>query len=611
MSCLEQTFREVWLADFEFAAADGDTPSVICLVAREVISGRQVHLWQDALITLTHPPYPTDASALFVAYYSSAELGCHLALGWPLPERVLDLYCEFRNLTNGLNPPCGSGLLGALAWYGLPSIAAADKDSMRQLALRGGPWSEGEKVALLEYCASDVDALQSLLPVMLPQIDLPRALLRGRYMRAAARMEFTGIPLDTATLARLRAGWADLQEQLINDLDASYQVYEGRSFRQQRFAAFLLRHDIPWPRLSSGALDLSDDAFRDMSRSHSIIAPLRELRVALSQMRLADLAVGQDGRNRTLLSAFRSRTGRNQPSNTKAIFGPSVWLRSLIQPQPGNGLAYVDWSQQEFGIAAASSGDALMMDAYQSGDPYLAFAIQAGLVPATATKQTHPAERDQCKACVLAVQYGMGAESLSLRLGQPVIRAKELLRLHRETYQVFWRWVEGAVDYAMLNGRLWTVFGWTIHVGPNVNPRFLQNFLMQANGSEMLRLACCLVTEAGITLCAPIHDAILVEARLEDLDAVVAETQALMAEASAQVLNGFRLRSDAKLIRHPERYEDERGMTMWSTVMRLLDMKSAPAEPCVGAHPTRAPVQQYPCMDAHPSPLISLSSYVS
>jgi hypothetical protein len=397
---------------------------------------------------------------------------------------------------------------------------------------------------------------------------------------------------------------------LIADIDASYQVYEGRSFRQQRFADFLVRQDIPWPSLTSGALDLSDDAFREMARLHPLIAPLRELRVALSQMRLADLAVGQDGRNRTLLSVFRSRTGRNQPSNTKAIFGPSVWLRSLIQPKPGYGLAYIDWSQQEFGIAAALSGDVLMMEAYHSGDPYLAFAIQAGLVPPNATKQTHPSEREQCKACVLAVQYGMGAESLALRLGQPVIRAKELLRLHRETYRVFWRWVEGAVDYAMLNGKLWTVFGWTIHVGPNVNPRFLQNFLMQANGSEMLRLACCLVTEAGVSVCAPIHDAMLVEAGLDELDDVVARTQALMAEASAQVLSGFRLRSDAKLIRYPERYQDERGETMWATVMGLLEALPRGSDPCMDAHPTRAPVQHNPCMGAHPSPLISLSSYV-
>jgi hypothetical protein len=67
---------------------------------------------------------------------------------------------------------------------------------------------------------------------------------------------------------------------------------------------------------------------------------------------------------------------------------------------------------KEFGIAAALSDDPLMKDAYWSGDPYLAFAKQAGAAPLDATKATHKAVRDQFKACVLAVQYGMGAEAL-------------------------------------------------------------------------------------------------------------------------------------------------------------------------------------------------------
>ena len=52
-----------------------------------------------------------------------------------------------------------------------------------------------------------------------------------------------------------------------------------------------------------------------------------------------------------------------------------------------------------------------MMQAYRSGDPYLAFAKQAGAVPSSATKVSHKAVRDQFKACVLAVQYGMSAKS--------------------------------------------------------------------------------------------------------------------------------------------------------------------------------------------------------
>jgi len=207
------------------------------------------------------------------------------------------------------------------------------------------------------------------------------------------------------------------------------------SFSQRRFAEWLAANEIPWPRLPSGQLALDDDTFRQMAKAHPVVSPLRELRHALGEMRLfSDLAVGSDGRNRCILSAFRSLTGRNQPSNAKFIFGPSVWLRSLIKPEPGRAVAYVDWAQQEFGIAAALSGDPAMRAAYTSGDPYLEFAKQARAVPADATKQSHSGERELLKVCALAVQYGMEADSLAVRLGRPPCEARELLRLHRQTY---------------------------------------------------------------------------------------------------------------------------------------------------------------------------------
>jgi DNA polymerase I len=436
--------------------------------------------------------------------------------------------------------------------------------------LRGEPWSNSEQEAILDYCEGDVAALARLLPVMLPSIDLRRALMRGRYMTAAAQMERNGVPIDTATLGKLKKHWLDIQDQLITDIDTDYGVYEGRTFKVDRFAAWLVQNNIPWLRLESGRLDLSDSTFREMARAYPAVAPLRELRAALSGMRLSDLAVGADNRNRTMLSAFRARTGRNQPSNTKFIFGPSVWLRGLIQPSPGCGVAYIDWAQQEFGIAAALSGDPLMMAAYRSGDPYLAFAKQAGAAPSNATKASHKAVRDQFKSTVLAVQYGMGADALALRLGQPPIRARELLRLHRETYRVFWAWSERAVDYATLTGSLHTAFGWRVRVPPEANTRSLGNFPMQANGAEMLRLACCLATEQGIEVCAPVHDAVLICAPLDRLDADVARMQGAMREASRMVLDGFELGTDAEIVRYPDRYADPRGAVMWERVMKLI-----------------------------------------
>ena len=95
------------------------------------------------------------------------------------------------------------------------------------------------------------------------------------------------------------------------------------------------------------------------------------------------------------------------------------------------------------------------------------------------------------------------------------------------------------------------MFGWRVQVPPISNPRSLSNFPMQANGAEMLRLACCLATERGIEVCAPVHDAVLICAPLERLDADVARMQDAMREASRIVLGGFELGRTPKLSATP------------------------------------------------------------
>jgi len=564
------TFNQVWAVDFEFQQPAGERPTPLCLVARELRSGRLLRVWKHDLETATTPPYDIDDDALLVAYYASAELGCHLSLGWNMPVRILDLYAEFRCLTSGVRPPNGSGLLGALNYYGLNGIEASEKDSMRELVMRGGNYTADERQAVLNYCQSDVDALAKLLPAMLPMIDMPRALVRGRYMAAAARMERNGIPIDTKSLARFRAGWDTIQSRLIEKIDKGYGVFEGHTFKANRWAAWLASKGIPWPRRDTGSPALDDDTFRSMAKVHPDVAPIRELRNSLSKLRLQNLAVGSDRRNRCLISAFASKTGRNQPSNSKFIFGPSAWLRSLIKPDEGWAVAYVDYSQQEFGIGAALSGDSAMQDAYLCGDPYLRFAIQADAAPPNATKKTHPSVREQFKTCALGVQYGMSAESLARKLDECTARGRELLRLHHETYSTYWRWSDAIQDFAMLHGKLTAVLGWSVLVTKDANPRSLRNFPLQANGAEMLRLACCLATERGIRVAAPVHDALLIEAPVGEIEHAVTKTQKAMQEAGEIILNGFPLRSDAEIVRFPDRYVDQRGETMWKAVSELV-----------------------------------------
>jgi DNA polymerase-1 len=329
--------------------------------------------------------------------------------------------------------------------------------------------------------------------------------------------------------------------------------------------------DLGWLRHDSRRLQLDADTFEEMAEIHPEIRDLRKLRQALSELRLNDLAVGDDGYNRCLLSPFSSRTSRNQPSNSKYIFGPGSWLRGLIKPQEGWGVSYIDFEQQEFAIAAALSGDPRMWQAYETGDPYLAFAKQARIVSAGATKDTHPEEREVSKRCILGIQYAMAGQALARKIEKPVCEARELLRLHKDVYSKFWEWSDNSVDHAVLTGRQSTVFGWINHVTADYNPRSLGNFHMQANGAEMLRLSCCLGTENGISVCAPVHDALMITAPLDRLEEDVIKMQSYMEEASRVVLSDkYPLRTEAKTYKFPDRYFDKRGNDFWNRVMSLL-----------------------------------------
>jgi hypothetical protein len=151
-------FQAIWLVDTEFIIRGGERPDPVCLCAREVRSGRTLRLWRDQIIGV---PYDTGPNALFVGFVTQAEFGILLALGLPLPKCVLDLYVEFRRLLNGWNIPVRRSLMGALAFFELQNIGAAEKEAMRDRIKQGWPFSEAERTAILDYCESDVQALET------------------------------------------------------------------------------------------------------------------------------------------------------------------------------------------------------------------------------------------------------------------------------------------------------------------------------------------------------------------------------------------------------------------------------------------------------------------
>jgi DNA polymerase-1 len=232
-------FPEVWCVDSEFypgpglanGGREGDASTPLCVVAREMRSGRVVRQWQDAFGPF--PPYRLDSGALIIGYLISAELGTHIALGWGQPACCLDAYVEFRHLTNDGRIKSGDRekgfyrIDGALRHFRADEIDVARKISMRDRILQGPPFTAQERQDILAYCEDDVDALARLIPLLVPTIrSLPHALMRAKFMWAVAQQERRGVPLDLPGLEQVLANWDAIRLDLTRELDREYGVYE-------------------------------------------------------------------------------------------------------------------------------------------------------------------------------------------------------------------------------------------------------------------------------------------------------------------------------------------------------------------------------------------------
>jgi DNA polymerase I len=586
--------EEIWVWDSEFypgpglanGGRDGDAPTPLCLVAIEMRSGRVVRQWQDGFSESA--PFRIDGGSLVVSFFSTAEFGVQIALGWPQPANTLDAYVEFRHHTNDgavksedrdkgdKDEKRGKGfygLAGALLYFHEDPINTTHKKEMRDRILQGPPFSADEREQILEYCEDDVCALMRLVKHIVPTVrSWPHALARCNYTWALAHQERRGVPLDLARLNPARARWHEIQLDLVIERDrfGLFEIVDGKPhWRRHRFKELVRRNGWAWLTHDDGTLDESQQAFRDMAGRYPEVETLRDLKYSLSKLRLSDLAVGSDGRNRCLLGAYGTKTARNAPSTTKFCFGPAKWLRFMIAPTLGRVLVHRDYMQQEMRIAALLSGDDALLAACEV-DVYLGIAEQLGFLRESMSPSERRAVRVMFKTVVLGVTYGLGARSLALRTGLGLGESYELLARLRARFHKFEAYAECCVDHAGMNLEISTPFGWTMRCPSGINPRTVRNFPIQSTASEVLHVACVLAERRGIQIVAPVHDALMAEGPADQAEELSVALDQVMRDASAVVLRGYELPTDSQIIRSGEHFFDDRGLEMWTTVERLL-----------------------------------------
>jgi DNA polymerase-1 len=552
------------MLDFEYRQGGGSRPLPHCLVWSQWGSGVVHHVWLgDGPVA---SPWLNTENVLFVAYNVVAEANCFLALGWPPMTHALDLYVEFKIRANDTQP--SYDLLSALAYFGIDSIDHCTKTYWRDVAIRGGPFTEEERKGLLAYCQTDVDALLELYPKMYARLDWCRAVQRGRYQIEVARMEHVGVPMDVELYEHVRGQWGRIKLELIARVNPIYGVFEDGRFGHERFAKYVLSRGFEWDATDvSGRLRTDDDYLRGQACRYPEIEQLRQLLKLLNQFK--QLSIGVDGgRNRGPLMPFATKTSRNAPKARLSLFSGPRWIRGFIRPAEGKALVYVDWSAQEFGILGALSTDPAMIEGYQSGDPYLHFAFRSGAVPRGTPRKECESAREQHKVVILAQQYGQSIVGLRDTLGCTTAKAKRLYRDYREAFPVLDDWLEDVTNDAMIRMRCQALHGWQMRLNDDTSHRTVQNFFAQANGAEMLRRAVIQLADAGIQVVMPVHDAVLVECDAEDAPSTAATVEQIMGDVSEELLLGrLRLRTSAEIYGPGERVIEAGGREMWDRIM--------------------------------------------
>jgi hypothetical protein len=432
-----------------------------------------------------------------------------------------------------------------------------EKEETRNLIISDPPeFTKEQQEQILEYNASDVEFLPELWQAMKEKyhglgVDddeiISNALLKGRFASLTAIMESKGYPIDYNATRNFSDQVSNIMlevQQEINSLfpDINPFRWEKKSqsyvFDNKVVRKWLEKNvDVSdWKKTDTGQLSLSLDAFTDVfdyrheyPKDNFGAQMVRYLKLKQSLYGFTQVKngkssrkkfwdfVGPDKRVRPYLNIYKAQSSRSQPSANGFMFLKPAWMRSLVVPAEGMAMAGVDFASQEFFLSALMSEDQTMIDAYLSGDVYLAFGKSIGIIPEDGDKKSHGAERDLCKSVVLGISYLMSKYGLAVKLtqdtGKPFTEdeAQELIDLFYQTYSTFHGWQQDLIEQYKVDGYIRLYDGWYMW-GDNDNFRSVANVPIQGMAAAIMREAVHLaMNREKLYVPFTLHDALYIE----------------------------------------------------------------------------------------------------
>lgn len=558
------------------------------------------------------------------------------------------------------------------------------KDETRDLILENKDvYTPAEVEKIRDYATDDTvdlfDIDDKIADVMQKQTGWSDAkvhkarLIRGRFAANTAFMVRRGLPIDRERLLNLRHNKNDLIGQFYKDFNKEFlplfSYFKGGWHKRARDFNNFVRHLIKighvksWEKsrktgdYKSGTAEGSPvdkfanaeprDGFNPISSYRRIsrvtnsvgsIPAMDGLEFADEQVQDgvdADITMlsflGDDYRLRPYFNPYGTQTARNAPKATGFLPAQAAWLRALVNPPKGKVIVELDYSSEEFWIAAVLSGDpglsrAYAKDSVTKGDPYLAFAYDAKIttlehvecflkyknyedegkeIPEADVALFKEAKqiRKLSKSTVLGIQFGMGFAKLAIKLRADSKDdsitdeyAKELIALHRKAYPKYYeKKAEWEQQYFRNGKALVLKDGWYLAPGkPEALKLSVLNMPIQGCGSAIMHRATDLIIGEGFELIAPVHDAFIFECDEDKYEETCERISDLMIQAAVEITGCEGIRVGApEAVRHGDYWVTEKGAYdfekyKWSlTEERMTARKGVHGDECM---PYREPL---------------------
>ena len=379
------------------------------------------------------------------------------------------------------------------------------------------------------------------------QVEMP-------WQQVVADLHYYGVRIDPSLHGRL------LNHALQDRITTMRQLREYRitspDSRDNVWKAFQFFGLDTWfyTDASRTRFSLKDDLLETHQDKHPVIALLRHYRKVRNLISVQNTV----GKNLTRQNTIHpnhvqmgTETGR-QTCHDPNLLGFDRIQRNIVVPDPGCGIAEVDYSQHEVGIAAGLYGDKHLTALYNKGDVYtqIAQSFYAGRPetepgaeawPEERFRKKYPHLRSSLKVVTLAVLYGQGAHGLARRLGISEQEAAVFLDVFSAMFPELHRRMEEVVCQAEQTGYVRLLSG--VRIALDTDPaitasarqRFARNYPIQGSGAIVFKTAGVrlkpIYENYGARLLVPMHDAFIFQAPLDVLDEVVEATGREMVRA--------------------------------------------------------------------------------